>query len=33
MSNPFLKLEWDFRLSPQAGVKARKVIAPSDAVA
>jgi hydroxyquinol 1,2-dioxygenase len=33
MSNPFLKLEWDFRLAPQAGVKARKVIAPSDAVA
>jgi len=33
MSNPFLKLEWDFHLAPQAGVKARKVIAPSDAVA
>jgi hydroxyquinol 1,2-dioxygenase len=33
MSNPFLKLEWDFRLAPEAGVKARKVIAPSDAVA
>jgi protocatechuate 3,4-dioxygenase beta subunit len=33
MSNPFLKLEWDFRLAPDAGVKARKVIAPSDAVA
>ena len=33
MSNPFLKLEWDFRLSPEAGVKSRKVIAPSDAVA
>jgi hydroxyquinol 1,2-dioxygenase len=33
MSNPFLKLAWDFHLAPQAGVKARKVIAPSDAVA
>jgi protocatechuate 3,4-dioxygenase beta subunit len=33
MSNPFLRLEWDFRLAPDAGVKARKVIAPSDAVA
>ena len=33
MSTPFLKLEWDFHLAPQAGVKARKVIAPSDAVA
>ena len=33
MSNPFLKLEWDFRLAPEAGVKSRKVIAPSDAVA
>jgi hydroxyquinol 1,2-dioxygenase len=33
MPNPFLKLEWDFRLAPDAGVKARKVIAPSDAVA
>ena len=33
MSNPFLKLEWDFRLAPERGVKARKVIAPSDAVA
>src|SRR2546421_1267716 len=33
MSNPFLKLEWDFRLSAEAGVKSRKVIAPSDAVA
>jgi len=33
MPNPFLKLEWDFRLSPDAGVKARKTIAPSDAVA
>ena len=33
MPDPFLKLEWDFRLAPDAGVKARKVIAPSDAVA
>jgi hydroxyquinol 1,2-dioxygenase len=33
MSNPFLKLEWDFNLAPERGVKARKVIAPSDAVA
>jgi hydroxyquinol 1,2-dioxygenase len=33
MSNPFLKLEWDFTLAPERGVKARKVIAPSDAIA
>jgi protocatechuate 3,4-dioxygenase beta subunit len=33
MPNPFLKLEWDFRLAPDSGVKARKTIAPSDAVA
>jgi hydroxyquinol 1,2-dioxygenase len=33
LSNPFLKLEWDFRLAPEAGVKARKSIAPSDALA
>jgi hydroxyquinol 1,2-dioxygenase len=33
LPSPFLKLEWDFRLAPEAGVKARKVIAPSDAVA
>ena len=33
MPNPFLKLEWDFRLSPDEGVKARKKIAASDAVA
>ncbi|MFL6573852.1 MAG: dioxygenase [Burkholderiales bacterium] len=33
MPNPFLRLDWDFRLAPDAGVKARKVIAPSDAVA
>ena len=33
MPSPFLRLEWDFRLSPQGKVKARKVIAPSDAVA
>src|SRR5436190_21911340 len=33
MPNPFLRLDWDFRLAPEAGVKARKVIAPSDAVA
>jgi hydroxyquinol 1,2-dioxygenase len=33
MSTPFLKLDWDFHLAPERGVKARKVIAPSDAVA
>ena len=33
MPNPFLRLDWDFRLAPDAGVRARKVIAPSDAVA
>jgi hydroxyquinol 1,2-dioxygenase len=33
MSTPFLKLDWDFTLAPERGVKARKVIAPSDAVA
>jgi len=33
MPNPFLKLEWNFRLAPEAGVKARKKIAASDAVA
>src|SRR3954454_23526124 len=33
MPNPFVRLDWDFRLAPDAGVKARKVIAPSDAVA
>ena len=33
MPNPFLKLNWDFRLSPESGVKARKKIAASDAVA
>ena len=33
MPNPFLRLEWEFRLSPESGVKARKTIAPSDAVA
>ena len=33
MPNPFLKLEWDFRLAPEAGVKARKKIAASDAIA
>jgi catechol 1,2-dioxygenase len=32
MSNPFVVLEWDFRLSPEKGVKARKKIAASDAV-
>jgi hydroxyquinol 1,2-dioxygenase len=30
---PFLRLDLDFRLAPEAGVKARKVIAPSDAIA
>jgi hydroxyquinol 1,2-dioxygenase len=33
MPNPFVKLEWDFSLAPEAGVKARKKIAASDAVA
>ena len=33
MPNPFLKLEWNFHLAPDTGVKARKTIAPSDAVA
>jgi hydroxyquinol 1,2-dioxygenase len=33
MPNPFLKLEWDFHLAPDQGVKARKTIAPSDAIA
>ena len=33
MPNPFLRLDWDFRLSPQGKMKARKTIAPSDAVA
>ncbi len=33
LPNPFLKLTWDFRLSPESGVKARKKIAASDAVA
>ncbi|TAK87105.1 MAG: hydroxyquinol 1,2-dioxygenase [Betaproteobacteria bacterium] len=33
MPNPFTKLEWDFRLAPESGVKARKTIAPSDAFA
>jgi protocatechuate 3,4-dioxygenase beta subunit len=33
MPSPFLRLEWDFRLSPESGVKARQTIAPSDAVA
>ena len=33
MPNPFLKLEWDFRLARDEGTKARKKIAASDAVA
>jgi hydroxyquinol 1,2-dioxygenase len=33
MPNPFLKLSWDFRLSPDRGTQARKKIAASDAVA
>jgi hydroxyquinol 1,2-dioxygenase len=33
MPTPFLKLNWDFRLSPAGKAKARKAIAPSDAVA
>src|SRR3954451_16143116 len=33
MPNPFLKLEWDFRLASESGTKARKKIAASDAIA
>jgi len=33
MPNPFLKLTWDFRLAAESGIKARKKIAASDAVA
>ena len=33
MPSPFLKLDWDFKLAPDAGAKARKNIAPSDALA
>jgi hydroxyquinol 1,2-dioxygenase len=33
LSNPFLKLNWDFKLSPDKGTKARKKIAASDALA
>ena len=33
LPSPFLKLEWDFHLAPESGVKARKTIAPSDALA
>jgi hydroxyquinol 1,2-dioxygenase len=33
MPSPFLRLTWDFKLAPDAGVKARKKIAASDAVA
>jgi hydroxyquinol 1,2-dioxygenase len=33
MPSPFLRLDWDFRLSPESGAKARKKIAASDAVA
>src|ERR1041384_2983095 len=33
MPNPFVRLEWDFHLSPAGKAKARKAIAPSDALA
>jgi len=33
MPNPFLRLDWDFRLAPEGEARARKTIAPSDAVA
>jgi hydroxyquinol 1,2-dioxygenase len=33
MPSPFLKLDWDFRLAPESGIKARKKIAASDALA
>jgi hydroxyquinol 1,2-dioxygenase len=33
MPNPFLKMEFDFRLAPEGSAKTRQTIAPSDAVA
>jgi catechol 1,2-dioxygenase len=33
LPNPFLRLDWDFRLSADKGAKARKKIAASDALA
>ena len=33
LPNPFIRLEWDFRLAPEGAQKARKKIAASDAVA
>ena len=33
MPNPFIRLEWDFRLAPEGQEKARRKIAASDAVA
>jgi len=33
MPSPFLRLQWDFNLSPMGKVKARRVVAPSDALA
>jgi protocatechuate 3,4-dioxygenase beta subunit len=33
MPCPFTRLEFDFHLAPESGIKARKTIAPSDAVA
>ena len=33
MPAPFLRLDWDFRLAPEAGVKARATISAADATA
>jgi hydroxyquinol 1,2-dioxygenase len=33
MPSPFLRLDWDFRLAPEAGVKARATISAADATA
>ena len=32
LSSPFLRLDWDFRLAPEAGVRARQTISAADAV-
>ena len=31
MPTPFLRLDWDFRLAPEAGLKARATISAADA--
>jgi catechol 1,2-dioxygenase len=33
MPSPFLRLDWDFKLAPEAGVKARATISAADAAA